>query len=164
MLTRGRSFFKRITDASSGHARAPTSPRKPCDIAPPQQKRARLLAQIEAQNSTSLGAKIETQNNAQNWTSFLLRHEARLQFGAPIWGPISGSKLDPRFSPLFGFKNAPASENVSHLPRDKFSVDRSRFASCMLPMVTSATSSHSSLHPFRTNVSDSTKSAILTVS
>ena len=62
-------FFKRITDASSGHARAPTSPRKPCDIAPPKQKRARLLAQIEAQNSTSLGAKIEAQNNAQNWTS-----------------------------------------------------------------------------------------------
>ena len=89
-----------------------------------------------------------------------MRHEARLQFGAPIWGSISKSKLDPRFSPLFGFKNAPpASENVSHLLRDKFSVDRSRFGSCMLPMVTSATSSHSSLRSFRTYVSDSTKSA-----
>ena len=97
------------------------------------------------QNSTSLGAKIEAQNNARDWTPSLLRHEARLQFGAPIWG----SKLDPVSVPFFGFKIAPASENVSHLPRDKFSVDRSHFASCMSPMVTSANSSHSSLRPLQ---------------
>ena len=60
---------------------------------------------------------------------------------------ISGSKLDPRFSPPFGFKNAPTSENVDHLPRDKFSVDR--FAFCMSLMVTLANCSHSSLHPLQ---------------
>ena len=67
--------------------------------------------------------------------------------GPQFWG----QNWTPRFSPHFGFKNAPASENVSHLPRDKFrfSVDRSHFASCMSPMVTSAKSSHNSLRPLQ---------------
>ena len=73
----------------------------------------------------------------------LLRHEARPQFGAPFqgqnWAPVS--------VPCFGFKNAPTSANVDHLPRDKFSVDR--FAFCMSLMVMLANCSHSSLHPLQ---------------
>ena len=67
-------------------------------------------------------------------------------------GPHFRVKIGPPFQS--GFKNAPTSENVDHLPRDKFSVDR--FAFCMSLMVTLANCSH------RTSVSDLTKSATLT--
>ena len=65
------------------------------------------------------------------------------EFGGQNWTPVS----IPFLVSIFFFFFAPAPENVSHLPRDKF--DRSHFASCMSPMVTSANSSHSSLRPLQ---------------
>ena len=89
----------------------------------------------------------------------LLRHEARLQFGAPFLE----SKLDLVSVPFLVSKMHPRLKNASYLPRDKYSAltGHTLHLTCRpwsrQPILATAV-----CVLFRTNVNDSTKSATLT--